>query len=45
MESRTATASVFRVEELDCATEENDLRAALGGLAEVSGLEFDLVAD
>jgi Zn2+/Cd2+-exporting ATPase len=35
---------VFRVEELDCATEENELRAALGGLAEVSGLEFDLVA-
>ena len=36
--------SVFRVEELDCATEENDLRAALGGLADVAGLEFDLVA-
>ncbi len=36
--------SVFRVEELDCATEENDLRAALGDLPQVSGLEFDLVA-
>ncbi len=36
--------SVFRVEELDCATEESDLRAALGGLAQVSALEFDLVA-
>ena len=36
--------SVFRVEELDCATEENELREALGGLAEVSRLEFDLVA-
>ena len=36
--------SVFRVEELDCATEENELREALGGLADVSSLEFDLVA-
>ena len=36
--------SVFRVEELDCATEENELRAALGGLPQVSGLDFDLVA-
>jgi Zn2+/Cd2+-exporting ATPase len=44
MESKLSTASVFRVEELDCATEENDLRAALGGMDEVSGLEFDLVA-
>ncbi|HQZ33526.1 MAG TPA: heavy metal translocating P-type ATPase [Ilumatobacteraceae bacterium] len=44
MESRTTAVSIFRVEELDCATEENDLRAALGGLAQVSGLEFDLVA-
>ena len=44
MASKTATASVFRVEELDCATEENDLRNALGGLDEVAGLEFDLVA-
>jgi Zn2+/Cd2+-exporting ATPase len=35
---------VFRVEELDCATEENELRAALGALTEVSGLGFDLVA-
>ncbi len=44
MESRATAVSVFRVEELDCATEENDLRAALGGIAQVSGLEFDLVA-
>jgi Zn2+/Cd2+-exporting ATPase len=42
-ETHIAT-SVFRVEELDCATEENELRDALGGLAEVSGLSFDLVA-
>ena len=44
MASHATIASVFRVEELDCATEENDLRNALGGLDEVSGLEFDLVA-
>jgi Zn2+/Cd2+-exporting ATPase len=44
MANASITTSVFRVEELDCATEENELRAAFGGLAEVSGLEFDLVA-
>ena len=33
----------YRVEELDCATEENDLRAALTPLAGVRSLEFDLV--
>ena len=37
-------ALTFRVEELDCATEENDLRAALGPLAGVRSLDFDLVA-
>ncbi len=36
--------SVFRVEELDCATEENELRQALGSLSRVSRLDFDLVA-
>ena len=33
----------YRVEELDCATEENDLRAALAPLPGVLSLEFDLV--
>jgi len=33
----------YRVEELDCATEENDLRAVLTRLAGVRSLEFDLV--
>lgn len=33
----------YRVEELDCATEENDLRAALAPLPGVRSLEFDLV--
>ncbi len=33
----------FRVEELDCATEENDLRAVLAPLPGVRSLEFDLV--
>jgi Zn2+/Cd2+-exporting ATPase len=44
MSPGASTSSVFRVEELDCATEENELREALGGIAEVSRLEFDLVA-
>ena len=34
----------FRVEELDCATEENELRDALGALAGVRSMSFDLVA-
>lgn len=38
-----ARVSTFRVEELDCATEENDLRAALRPLPGVRSLEFDLV--
>ncbi len=33
----------YRVEELDCATEENDLRAVLTPLTGVRSLEFDLV--
>ena len=33
----------YRVEELDCATEENDLRAVLTPLPGVRSLEFDLV--
>lgn len=33
----------FRVEELDCATEEQQLRAALAPMAGVRSLEFDLV--
>ncbi len=41
---RGATVSMFRVEELDCATEENDLREALTPLEGVRRLEFDLVA-
>lgn len=36
--------STFRVEELDCATEEAELREALGGLVGVRSLSFDLVA-
>ncbi len=44
MTNAALTTSVFRVEELDCATEESELRAAFGGLNEVAGLEFDLVA-
>jgi Zn2+/Cd2+-exporting ATPase len=40
----TSTVSVFRVEELDCATEENELREVLTPLSGVRGLEFDLVA-
>ncbi len=36
--------TTYRVEELDCATEENDLRAALTPLPGVRSLEFDLVA-
>ena len=35
---------MFRVEELDCATEENELRAAVGSMEGVRSLEFDLVA-
>jgi Zn2+/Cd2+-exporting ATPase len=40
----TFTSTTFRVEELDCATEENELRAALLPLNGVRSLEFDLVA-
>jgi Zn2+/Cd2+-exporting ATPase len=36
--------STFRVEELDCATEEGELRTMLAGLPGVRTLEFDLVA-
>ncbi len=36
--------TTYRVEELDCATEENQLRAALSALPGVRSLEFDLVA-
>jgi Zn2+/Cd2+-exporting ATPase len=42
--TQTITTSTFRVEELDCATEENELREALGPVAGVQSLEFDLVA-
>ena len=42
--SSAAGTVTYRVEELDCATEENDLRAALKPLAGVQSLEFDLVA-
>jgi Zn2+/Cd2+-exporting ATPase len=37
-------STTFRVEELDCATEENELRSALLPLDGVRSLEFDLVA-
>ncbi len=40
----TTSVSVFRVEELDCATEENELREVLTPLTGVRSLEFDLVA-
>jgi Zn2+/Cd2+-exporting ATPase len=36
--------STFRVEELDCATEEGELRTVLAELPGVRSLEFDLVA-
>ncbi|MFN8050977.1 MAG: heavy metal translocating P-type ATPase [Acidimicrobiales bacterium] len=39
-----AGVTTYRVEELDCATEENDLRGVLKPLAGVRSLEFDLVA-
>ena len=42
--SVSTTTSMFRVEELDCATEENELRAVLGPMDGVRSLEFDLVA-
>ncbi|MFN8019994.1 MAG: heavy metal translocating P-type ATPase [Acidimicrobiales bacterium] len=42
---RAARASVtYRVDELDCATEERELREALADVAGITGLEFDLVA-
>lgn len=40
----TATSTTFRVDELDCATEENELREALSTVNGVTGLSFDLVA-
>jgi Cd2+/Zn2+-exporting ATPase len=50
MASRSLTGPVtgtgvvtYRVEELDCATEEQQLRAALSPVAGVRSLEFDLV--
>ena len=43
-EPTTVTVSRFRVEELDCATEENELREALTPLDGVRRLDFDLVA-
>ncbi len=39
-----AATVTYRVEELDCATEEHDLRAALTPLPGVRSMEFDLVA-
>ena len=39
-----AGVATFRVEELDCATEENELRAVLTPLEGVRSMEFDLVA-
>ena len=39
-----AGVTTYRVEELDCATEENDLRGVLKPLPGVRSLEFDLVA-
>ena len=44
MPNLTFATTVFRVEELDCPTEENELREALGGFDEVTSLQFDLVA-
>ena len=43
-EPSTVTVSMFRVEELDCPTEENELREALSPLDGVRQLDFDLVA-
>ncbi len=40
---RGASVAAFRVAELDCATEEGELRAVLGPLEGVRWLEFDLV--
>ena len=42
--SASLTSTTFRVEELDCATEENELRGVLLPLDGVRSLEFDLVA-
>lgn len=39
-----ASTTVYRVEELDCPTEENDLRGVLTPLDGVRSLEFNLVA-
>ncbi len=44
MSSPARLSSTFRVEELDCATEENELRDILGSLDRVHGLRFNLVA-
>ncbi len=41
---RSSCVSMFRVDELDCATEENELREALTPLDGVQRLQFDLVA-
>jgi Zn2+/Cd2+-exporting ATPase len=40
----TSTKTTFRVEELDCATEENELREVLLPMEGVHSLEFNLVA-
>jgi Zn2+/Cd2+-exporting ATPase len=46
MNGQTATgqSTTFRVEELDCATEENELREVLLPVDGIRSLEFDLVA-
>lgn len=37
------TRVIYRIENMDCATEEGVLRNALGGLAEIKQLSFDLM--
>ena len=38
-----ATRMIYRIENMDCATEEGVLRNALGGLAKIKQLGFDLM--
>jgi len=40
----TAHADVFRIEAMDCPMEEGMIRKALGGMAGVAGLRFNLLA-
>lgn len=41
--ARQANRAIFRIEQMDCPTEEGLLRKALGNIAGVSALEFNLI--